>query len=131
MVVNEQITRVDRSPTEQAKLRDLLLSERASAADQIEVLQRDLTGIIEAVAGVGTDDEHDPEGSTIAFERAQVDSLLIRVRDHLADLDLALERLEAGTYGMCERCGQPIAAERLIARPAARTCITCAAALNR
>ncbi|MFI0350201.1 TraR/DksA family transcriptional regulator [Actinomadura sp. 9N407] len=75
----------------------------------------------------GVDDEHDPEGATIAFERSRVESALHQARGHLADLDRAVERLRDGTYGTCERCGGPIAAARLVARPAARTCITCAA----
>jgi RNA polymerase-binding transcription factor DksA len=53
--------------------------------------------------------------------------LLDQARDHLAELDDALDRLRQGRYGQCERCGRPIAAGRLAARPAARTCITCAA----
>ncbi len=72
------------------------------------------------------DDEHDPEGATIAFERQQVAALLESARRRLADVDAALARRETGDYGRCESCGRPIAAERLAARPAARTCIDCA-----
>lgn len=42
-------------------------------------------------------------------------------------VQLPLHRLETGTYGICERCGQPVGDERLAARPAAVTCIRCAA----
>ncbi|WP_269778536.1 TraR/DksA C4-type zinc finger protein [Microlunatus antarcticus] len=42
-------------------------------------------------------------------------------------MEAAQARLAAGTYGLCERCGRPIAEERLAARPEARFCITCAA----
>ncbi|MET7718880.1 TraR/DksA C4-type zinc finger protein [Streptomyces sp. NPDC005407] len=77
------------------------------------------------------DDEHDPEGSSTAFERAHVAALLAQTRDHLADLDRALERLERGDYGRCEGCGEPIPAERLEVRPAASTCVRCAAARPR
>ncbi len=72
------------------------------------------------------DDEHDPEGATIAFERQQVAALLDQTRRRLADVEAALERRAAGSYGLCETCGRPIAPERLAARPAARTCIDCA-----
>jgi RNA polymerase-binding transcription factor DksA len=72
------------------------------------------------------DDEHDPEGATIAFERQQVAALLDQARRRLADVETALERRAAGSYGICETCGRPIAPERLAARPAARTCIACA-----
>jgi DnaK suppressor protein len=115
------------SPKDQAAVRDRLAAEHASTTTQIADLARDLGGIIEASAASNSDDEHDPEGSTIAFERAQVTALLSRARERLADLDRAFDRLREGTYGACEGCGEPIAVERLAARPAARTCITCAA----
>ena len=79
-----------------------------------------------AASDVATDDEHDPEGTTIAFERAQVTALLDRARRRITELDEALQRLDTGRYGICVGCDRPIAAERLDARPSARTCITCA-----
>jgi DnaK suppressor protein len=72
------------------------------------------------------DDEHDPEGATIAFERAQLGAILQQATGDLAEVDAALERVADGTYGVCDRCGQPIAAARLEARPTARYCIACA-----
>ncbi len=72
------------------------------------------------------DDEHDPEGATIAFERAQLGAILSQSVADLAEHDAALERLAAGGYGRCERCGEPIAPARLDARPTARLCIACA-----
>ncbi|GAA0341980.1 TraR/DksA C4-type zinc finger protein [Actinoallomurus spadix] len=104
-----------------------LHAERTSTLEQIAALTRDWEGIVESTGQIGVDDEHDPEGATIAFERSQVESLLDQARRHLADLDRAVERLGEGTYGICEGCGRPIAPERLLARPTARTCITCAA----
>lgn len=106
---------------------ELLAAERAAATAAISALTRDFDGIVEAASSVGTDDEHDPEGATIAFERAQVASLLERARGRLAGVDLALARIADGSYGRCARCGEPIAAERLAARPVASTCIRCAA----
>ena len=103
-----------------------LVGDRAVTAERVGALERDLEAIVEAGRLVATDDEHDPEGATIAFERSQTSAFLADARKHLADLDSALERIEAGEYGRCEVCGEPIAAERLLARPAARTCINCA-----
>jgi DnaK suppressor protein len=94
---------------------------------RIEAMKAEFEEIVAATAGSNSDDEHDPEGSTIAFERAQVSALLAEGRTALIDLDLASARLEAGSYGTCERCGAPIAAERLAARPATKTCVSCAA----
>ena len=113
------------SPDREA-LRRRLVAERAATLDRISGLGADWSGIVEASALVATDDEHDPEGATIAFERSQVVALLDQARAALADLDSALVRLDAGTYGACENCGAPISAERLAARPAARACIGCA-----
>jgi DnaK suppressor protein len=104
-----------------------LIADRARTLERIAALSGDWDGIVEASAQVGVDDEHDPEGATLAFERTQVEASLSRARAHLADLDDALRGIRDGTYGACVRCGGPIGAERLAARPTARTCITCAA----
>jgi DnaK suppressor protein len=114
------------TPAELAAAAGLLAAERACAADTVDALGRDLAGIIAAATSTTADDEHDPEGATIAFERAQAAALLDQSRRHVADLDAAIERLRAGGYGRCEGCGQPIPAERLAARPQARTCLDCA-----
>jgi RNA polymerase-binding transcription factor DksA len=115
-------------PDAAAAVQDALDAERQDTLARITALSREFNGIVESSAGVATDDEHDPEGATIAFERAQLAALTDQARSHLAELDEALDRLRQGRYGRCERCGRPIGAERLTARPAARTCITCAAA---
>jgi RNA polymerase-binding transcription factor len=105
---------------------ETLRRERLDAVDQIAAMSALVGEIIAASADVATDDEHDPDGQTIAYERAQATALLSRARARLDDIDAALGRLRAGTYGVCERCGQPIGPERLAARPAAGTCIGCA-----
>ena len=73
--------------------------------------------MVAASRSSNADDEHDPEGATIAFERQQVVALLDQARRRLADVEAALARREAGDYGICETCGRPIAPERLAARP--------------
>ncbi len=105
---------------------DALGAERAAAQAQVEALTRQFDEIVAASRSSNADDEHDPEGATIAFERQQVAALLVRARRRLADVDAAVTAVEAGTYGRCESCGRPIGAERLAARPTARTCIACA-----
>jgi len=89
-------------------------------------LALDLEALFTASRDSNADDEHDPEGVTIGFERAQLTALLAAARERIAEIDEALGRVEAGTYGVCERCGQPIADERLAVRPFARSCIACA-----
>ena len=112
---------------EESTVRQLLAAERTATLARIAAMATEFDEIVAATAGSNTDDEHDPEGSTIAFERAQVSALLVEARATLADLDRALARLNAGTYGTCARCGSPIAPERLAARPATQTCVSCAA----
>ncbi|CAN5375958.1 TraR/DksA C4-type zinc finger protein [soil metagenome] len=89
-------------------------------------LTAELQAMMQASVGSNADDEHDPEGATIAFERAQAQALLEQTRARLAGLRHAVERLDDGTYGTCAACGGQIAPERLLARPAASTCIRCA-----
>jgi len=83
-------------------------------------------GIVEATSDVATDDEHDPEGHTIAWERQQIAALLDEARITLTDIDAAEQRLDDGLYGTCTTCGIEIAGERLVALPATPTCVNCA-----
>jgi DnaK suppressor protein len=103
-----------------------LARTRAETLAQIDALTREFDEVVAASAASNGDDEHDPEGSTIAFERQQVAALLEQARRRLTDVDDALARAEAGDYGRCVECGRDIAPERLEARPQARTCIDCA-----
>lgn len=107
---------------------DLLESERRLVLSRLAALTGDFDEVVAASRDTNADDEHDPEGATIAFERSQVAALVQQARTHLAEVERALERLADGTYGTCERCRRPIAPARLEARPTARLCIDCAAA---
>jgi RNA polymerase-binding transcription factor DksA len=106
--------------------RDLLLAQRGHAKGRAAALEREFTAIAEAASGPGTDDEHDPEGATLAFERQHTAALLAQALDQVAEIDAAIARLDDGTYGVCVRCGQPIGQERLAARPVAAACVRCA-----
>jgi RNA polymerase-binding protein DksA len=106
--------------------RERLEKERRRTEQRLAALTSDYDGVVAASRDTNADDEHDPEGATIAFERSQVAALVRQAREHLAEIAAALTRLEAGSYGVCERCGQPIAPERLEARPTARRCVQCA-----
>lgn len=101
--------------------------ERAEVAQRVAAMSAELDAVAAATAGSNVDDEHDPEGATVAFEREQLAALRSRAEQALAEIDAARERLDAGTYGRCEMGGEPIAAERLAALPATRWCVTCAA----
>ena len=99
---------------------------RDDAVAEIGTLDESLLSLFEASRSSNADDEHDPEGSTIGYERAQLTAVRDAARRRLADLDDALHRLDDGTYGICEVCGKPIPGERLEARPSARSCVGCA-----
>jgi RNA polymerase-binding transcription factor DksA len=105
-----------------------LTTARGRAERRLAALTRDFEAIVAASDAANADDEHDPEGATVGFERAQVAALIAQGRAHVAALDDALDRLHRGGYGTCARCGEPIAIERLEAQPAAVACIRCAAA---
>jgi hypothetical protein len=74
-------------------LERVLRLERARALDAVATLRRSLGEIVEAAAGANLDDEHDPEGATVGFERAQVTKLLSDADVRLAEIDAALERI--------------------------------------
>ena len=107
--------------------RTRLEAERQRVHGRLAALTGDYASVVAASLDTNADDEHDPEGATIAFERSQIGALVAQARAHLAEVDLAVERLDDGTYGTCERCGDPIPAGRLEARPTARSCVACAA----
>lgn len=89
-------------------------------------LTHDFDEVVAASRDTNADDEHDPEGATIAFERTQVSALVRQAEHDLAEIEAAHDRVEQGTYGVCEICGAPIGEGRLEARPATRWCIRCA-----
>ena len=115
---------VGRPDDDVARLRRALHDAQQSVAD----LERSHAEIVAAARDANADDEHDPEGATIAFEREQTAALLAQARRKVQELEAAVERTRGGAYGRCESCGRPIGAARLEARPTARTCIACASA---
>ena len=106
--------------------RNALRMEQEKTQARIEALRSEFEAIVGGSVDTNADDEHDPEGSTIAFDRAQAGALLGEAEAYLADLDRAGTRLANGSYSTCAGCGGQIGSERLAARPAARTCIQCA-----
>ena len=100
---------------------ELLRTEQA-------VLRAQLTELGFADQGSGLNyDSNFADSSQVTAERGEAERLAIELQETLDEVDAALERLEAGTYGLCEVCGKPIGAARLEAMPAARLCIADAA----
>jgi len=106
--------------------RSRLRQELARGEAELAQLERDHAGLIRASESSNADDEHDPEGATIAFEREQLVSIMSSVRRTVAELRQALTDLDEGRYGRCTGCGEPIDPARLEVRPQARTCVACA-----
>lgn len=110
------------------RFRVLLEEERARKLALLPALRADISSANAARQDSNVDDEHDPEGATIAFELSQAAALLNQSSAGLAQVEAALERLAAGTYGQCAVCGESIAEGRLEARPWTPFCIDHAAA---
>lgn len=108
------------------RMRELLDAEDSDARALISSLTSDINDLSAAREGDNSDDEHDPEGSTLAFERSQADALLQQSEERLIAIAEALQRLDEGTFGICTNCGKPIAEVRLEVRPYAPTCVDCA-----
>jgi RNA polymerase-binding transcription factor len=104
------------------RLRERLESERGEIRRQLDDLgaRRDAEGIENPDLNEGFAD-----AGQAAAERASLLTLVRSLRDTLRDVEHALGRMDAGTYGTCDNCGQPIADERLDALPAARLCLNC------
>jgi DnaK suppressor protein len=71
-------------------------------------------------------DQNFADTSQVTAERAEVEALVNSIRESLGEVEHALAKFDAGTYGQCENCGQPIVPARLEAMPAARVCMNCA-----
>jgi DnaK suppressor protein len=109
-----------------SEIRARLEEKRVGVLASIAAISADFDAIVAGSTDANSDDEHDPEGATIAFERAQLTSLLDDARVTFAAIETALAKLRDGSYGQCVRCGSPIAEERLLALPSATHCFSCA-----
>jgi DnaK suppressor protein len=110
-------------------LRRRLEVERRDTELSMNALANEVASVQTSRHSSPTDDEHDPEGPTLAFEQSQSSALLKQARARIGQIDDALERLDSGTYGVCTNCHTPISYARLGARPYAAHCITCAGKL--
>jgi RNA polymerase-binding protein DksA len=107
-------------------MRALLEQERQRITNAIEYLHQENPGNMEdelgELAGRGADN-HMGDMASVTFDRELDQGLEEGAQQTLAQIDRALAKIEEGTYGICERCGKPIAEERLRARPWATLCI--------
>jgi DnaK suppressor protein len=103
-----------------------LESERANYLRQAESLQAEADSLTEdREPGDVQFDEESGEGDTLAVERERDLALSAQARAAIEQIDLAVEKIHAGTYGLCETCGTAIPKERLKALPHAALCVKC------
>jgi RNA polymerase-binding protein DksA len=100
-----------------------LEEERRRLVAEIDVAEHDLADLLRDSGDGAGDDQAD--AGTKTFEREHEMSLANNSRDMLAQADRALSRIDDGTYGICESCGNPIGKLRLQAFPRATLCVTC------
>jgi len=105
--------------TSQQLLHDQLQDERDRVREQLAQLGRgDATSL--------DFDENFADSGQVTAERGEVEALSGQLRETLQEIEDALAKFDAGTYGECESCHQRISEARLEAMPAARLCISCA-----
>jgi RNA polymerase-binding protein DksA len=113
-------------------LRERLLTERAELQDQLQTLEENTFAASQSdISGEVAFDDETADAGTATFERERDLSIENNVRDLLAKIDRALHRMDAGTYGLCDRCGRPIEKARIKALPYVDLCIKDAQAQSR
>ncbi len=101
----------------------------AQAEDLVAERKRLLAQLDEIGFGPGGGLDYDTnfaDTSQVTAERGEAEALAADLQESLTEVDDALARIEAGSYGRCERCGNEISAARLEAMPMARRCVDCA-----
>ena len=106
-----------------AELRDELATEAAALRADIERAESDIASRLGDAVGDAGDDQADVGAKT--FEREHELALTHNARELLVQNERAIARIEAGTYGTCESCGEPIGKARLQAFPRATLCVSC------
>ena len=104
-------------------VRSELASEASVLRADIERAESDIASRLGDAVGDAGDDQADVGAKT--FEREHELALTHNTRELLAQNERALSRIETGTYGTCESCGEPIGKARLQAFPRATLCVTC------
>jgi DnaK suppressor protein len=114
------------STVDTESLRQRLLDERRRVLDAIDNIHTENPGSIgEETEELGFQDNHLGDIATATFDREMASTLEENSTHVLVEIDAALVRIESGTFGICQRCGNPIGDERLEALPWATLCIDC------
>ncbi len=108
------------------RLRGILEELIARTRSRVQRIETELAALTSARRSESDDDEHDPEGVPLSAEWSRLSGLLDSAREDARQAEGAARRLEAGEYGICVGCGNPIPVERLEVRPFADRCVPCA-----
>ncbi len=111
------------TPAELKAVRKELEEQAEELRGEIDAAEAQSESLKRAQSSEGSGDEADAGSKT--FEREHEMSLANNSRDLLVQVERALGRIDAGTYGRCENCGNPIPKARLQAFPRATLCVTC------
>jgi DnaK suppressor protein len=111
------------TPDELVTVRDRLEGEMTDLRTEIAAAESQIAERMSDAAEGAGDDQADAGAKT--FEREQEMALTYNARDLLAQNERAIDRIDEGTYGVCESCGQPIGKARLQAFPRATLCVVC------
>ena len=121
-----EVTGEERGPAFLGAQRQLLIDERATYQRQAEELKAQADSLaLEHEPGDVQFDEEGGEGGTSSVDRELDLVLSAQARAAIDEIDLALAKIDAGTYGACERCGKDIPTARLQALPYAALCVAC------
>jgi DnaK suppressor protein len=111
--------------TDPKALKQRLLDERERLSREIEELDSDLSKSLEDSSEESPYDQHMAETAGVTLDREIDLTLEENARAALIQIDRALEKLENGTYGRCDKCGKPIGEGRLEVAPVATLCVEC------
>ncbi len=101
----------------------VLEADRRRLGDELDEAEREFADLVRDGGDGAGFDQADMGSSTM--ERDQEMSVANNAREMLVQVEHAVERIEDGTYGVCESCGQPIGKMRLTAFPRATLCLPC------
>ena len=118
--------RTRKTPAPAAGAVDVLTAEQATLVARIAELEAEFDTVVANTDARPARDTDSSDAGSIDVDRDRVTGLLGAAHEQLAQIEAALRRAEAGTWGVCAKCGKPISAERLAALPSATACIECA-----
>lgn len=113
------------------RFRKLILEERQRVLQRLGMLEEEIQGLNSRESGNQSYSNHMADIGSDAMEQEQAFMHASQGTDYLIALEEALRRIEKGTYGVCEECGEKIPPRRLEAFLAARMCVKCQSRMER